>query len=65
MIPAAWRLGIALAFWRRYRSAASPAEREVAGRAIIALTAVWAGALALAGFVVLACVVILVAVVRS
>ncbi|BDZ49123.1 hypothetical protein GCM10025867_13640 [Frondihabitans sucicola] len=65
MIPAAWRFGLAFALWRRYRAAATPAERESAGRAIIVLTAVWAGALALTGFLVLACVAFLIVVVRS
>ncbi len=65
MLPAAWRFGMVFAFWRRYRAAATPAEREVAGRAIIILASIWAGAIALTGFVVLACVTLLVFVVRS
>lgn len=65
MIPAAWRLGMALALWRRFRAASSPRERETAGRAIIVLAAIWAGAIALVGFVTVACVAILVLVVRS
>jgi hypothetical protein len=65
MIPAAWRFGLAFALWRRYRAAATLAEREVAGRAIVVLAAVWAGALALTGFIVLGCVAVLVLVLRS
>jgi len=65
MIPAAWRFGFAFALWRRYRAAATPAERESAGRAIIVLASIWAGAMALIGFAVVACVAVLFFVLHS
>lgn len=65
MIPAALRFGLVFALWRRYRAAATPAEREAAGRAVVVLAAIWAGAIAVTGFVVLACVAVLVLVLRS
>ncbi|GAA4266453.1 hypothetical protein [Frondihabitans peucedani] len=67
MIPraaSALRLGLVLALWRRYRAAATPSERETAGRAIIAIASVWVGAVALTGLVVFGCVAFLLLLVR-
>jgi hypothetical protein len=65
MIPAAWRFGLAFALWRRSRAAATPSERESAARAIVVLASIWAGAIALIGVAVVACVAVLFFVLHS